>query len=266
METYTFTDERTALISGIPFRIAHFAQVDSTSDYIKRRLAAGHTDGLPYAAVADVQSAGRGRIGNRAFFSPDGGLYFSVAFPQTMLACGVPRLTIAAGVAAARAIESLCDCRISLKWVNDLLCNGKKAGGILCESVPCGGASSRAYIVGIGVNLSATALGGFMPEKAGALPQDVSRDRLMAAMLENLTAAYTDTSDDCVREYNERLALRGKRVLLRRDAGQEEVTVLGATEEGLVCRTDGGQTHTVRTCDEIVTDLYDAVRRSVRNT
>ncbi|MDE6398410.1 MAG: hypothetical protein K2L51_03725, partial [Clostridiales bacterium] len=182
---------------------------------------------------------------------------FSAAFPQSMLACGVQRITIAAGVAAARAIESLCDCRISLKWVNDLLYNGKKAGGILCESVPYNG--TRAYIVGIGVNLSAQALGDFMPEKAVALPQAVQRDALFFAILKNLTTAYADTSDTCLREYNERLALCGKRVVLRCGEEQEQATVLGATEEGLVCSTADGQTRTVRTCDEIVTDLYGVV-------
>lgn len=44
-------------------------------------------------------------------------------------------ITIAAAVAVARAVESLCGLRLQFKWVNDLFLEGKKAGGILSEAV-----------------------------------------------------------------------------------------------------------------------------------
>lgn len=247
---------RTMEEKGETFRIAYFDEIDSTSDYLKRQVAADNMPPLPFVAVADRQTAGRGRIGNRAFFSPRGGLYVSAAFAPETFACGVENATLAAGVATARAIESLSDCRVGLKWVNDVLLNGKKAAGILCESVVSPATARRVYIVGIGVNLSSAALGDFMPEKAGALPQSVDRDELLFAVLRQLYAVFTDDTAAFTEEYNARLVLRGKRLRLRYGEGSEECVVLGASSEGLLCRTDAGKLRVVRANDEILTDLY----------
>jgi BirA family biotin operon repressor/biotin-[acetyl-CoA-carboxylase] ligase len=67
--------------------------------------------------------------------------------------------TLACGVAAARAIESCAGIRIGLKWVNDLLYDGKKVGGILAEmpsvdsSATTTGAQPPPLVLGIGINL-----------------------------------------------------------------------------------------------------------------
>ena len=46
---------------------------------------------------------------------------------------GATTTTAKAAVILARAIESLCDCKIDIKWVNDLYLGGKKLSGILTE-------------------------------------------------------------------------------------------------------------------------------------
>lgn len=121
----------------------HFAQTDSTN-----RVALDWID-APHGAlvVADEQSAGRGRLG-RSWESPAGaGLYCSLVL---RLQTPVPALALMAGLGVARAIQEVSGLNIQCKWPNDVLCRGKKIGGILCE------ARDERVIVGIGLNLTHT--------------------------------------------------------------------------------------------------------------
>ena len=76
--------------------------------------------------VAKHQTAGKGRQG-KSFYSPDStGLYMSVVLPITPMEAYEFTLTAAAAVAAARAIENVCNISVQIKWVNDLYLHGKK--------------------------------------------------------------------------------------------------------------------------------------------
>ncbi|MBR3767698.1 MAG: biotin--[Clostridia bacterium] len=99
---------------------------------------------------ARSQTGGRGRLG-RYFFSPEGGLYFSVSFPLIGDEKNIPFITLLAGLATAEALEELTGVKTQLKWPNDIYFNGKKLGGILCELVS---GKQLTAIVGIGINLT----------------------------------------------------------------------------------------------------------------
>lgn len=233
-------------------------EVNSTSDYIKNKLHTGEELRFPYVVSALRQTEGRGRLQNRSFYSPQGGLYFSAAFLPQHIACGAENITLACGAAVATALEKLCGDSFAVKWVNDVLYRGKKVAGILCESLYYEKTQSNVYIIGIGVNASRAALDGFMPEKVGALPKAVDINTLRDTVMENLIAAFSDTSCRFVQEYNVRLTVLGKRVEIVKDGMAVTATVLGASGEGLLCRGDDGAPHIVRTCAEVITDLYAA--------
>ena len=97
---------------------------------------------------ADTQTGGRGRRGN-SFFSPDGGVYFSAAYPLEETD-NLPFLTLLAGLAAAETLDSY-GVYVQIKWPNDLYLRGKKLCGILTElvSLPAGNTA----VVGVGLNL-----------------------------------------------------------------------------------------------------------------
>lgn len=100
--------------------------------------------------VAERQLAGRGRRGNSWFSSPDASLTFSLLWrfsPQVQLT----GLSLAVGVALARALERLGIAGIALKWPNDVLLQGGKLAGVLIELVP--GARPSAAVIGVGINL-----------------------------------------------------------------------------------------------------------------
>jgi BirA family transcriptional regulator, biotin operon repressor / biotin---[acetyl-CoA-carboxylase] ligase len=97
------------------------------------------------------QTAGRGQ-NDRIWHSPAGVLTASVVLTQ-MPSAQLPKLSLAAGLAIIYAIEDLVVDRqncFRLKWPNDILFNGRKLAGILCEASSLG-AEGR-VVVGIGLN------------------------------------------------------------------------------------------------------------------
>lgn len=149
--------------------VVTFETVDSTSSELARRLRAGVPAGTVVAAGS--QTAGRGRVGRQWCSPPGGNLYLSLAVavppPQADNLTAVP---LAAGVAAADALVSAGLAEVRLKWPNDLLVEGRKLGGILCEA-PDPRARPLLVVVGIGLNLSAAPLEPALAEGAATLPE-----------------------------------------------------------------------------------------------
>ena len=149
----------------------HVAQTGSTNDDMKRMLRSPDAPPCP-VLVAGRQTGGRGRVG-RSFYSPDGGLYFSAAYPLPADAKDPALLTLLAGLAACKELETACGDGFSIKWPNDLYLNGRKLGGILTElvSLPFG----LCAVVGVGLNLTLA---------AENVPADLA-DKLTSLAIEN---------------------------------------------------------------------------------
>lgn len=134
--------------------------IESTNSRAAELAAMGAADGV--MVLARQQTAGRGRQGRTWISPPDAGIYVSFLLRPTGSVSDLPLYTIATGVACAQAIYECAGIRIGLKWVNDMVYEGRKLGGILAEipSTTGGDAgiskttSTRALIIGIGINLS----------------------------------------------------------------------------------------------------------------
>lgn len=129
-----------------------------TLDSTNSRAAAIAREAAPHGVIvfAREQTAGRGRLGRQWISQRDAGLYMSFLLRPEQKGQELALFTIAAGVAVAEAIEESTQVLVGLKWVNDLIVDGKKLGGILAE-MPAGTAVAGlngALIVGIGINLS----------------------------------------------------------------------------------------------------------------
>lgn len=188
--------------------------VDSTNTLAKKLAADGAPDQT--VIVSDAQTRGRGRMG-RPFFSPAGGLYMSVILRPHLRAEAVSVLTIAAAAAVCQAIEALTPHRTAIKWVNDVLVDGKKVCGILTEAVTdFESGMVESVAVGIGVNVR-TPPEGFPPElqkNAGSLfPEHVSRAALAAGIIDRLLG-YAQTLPDraFLDFYRSRSIVLGRRV------------------------------------------------------
>jgi BirA family biotin operon repressor/biotin-[acetyl-CoA-carboxylase] ligase len=124
------------------------ASVGSTNDEAWAAFAADAPDGT--VVVADAQSAGRGRLGRTWHTAPGKSLALSVLLRQGCEPPALHLLPLAAGLVVAEALEVL-GARPSLKWPNDVLLEGRKVAGVLCE------ARRGAAVVGVGVNLGQAA-------------------------------------------------------------------------------------------------------------
>lgn len=110
--------------------------------------------GAPHRTVlvCHRQTGGRGRRGRTWISSPAGSLTFSLLWrfpPGAPLPMG---LSLAVGVAVARALEDVGAQGVQLKWPNDVLVRGRKLAGILVD-LQNGRAAPAAAVIGIGINL-----------------------------------------------------------------------------------------------------------------
>lgn len=149
-----------------------------------------------FSVIATRQTAGKGRMG-RVFTSPDGGVYISILLRPNISLENLSFLTILAAVAVCQAIEKLTDLKPQIKWVNDVLINGKKICGILTEASIEGETGNIDHVViGIGVNVRTDILK--MPDEvrnvAGSLAQlckkPPRRAEVIAALLETFENGY----------------------------------------------------------------------------
>jgi BirA family biotin operon repressor/biotin-[acetyl-CoA-carboxylase] ligase len=169
-------------------------------------------------AVADHQSAGRGRLG-RSWEAPAG----------TALLCSIllkppperdPReLSLVAGVAVADALELTIGLSVQIKWPNDVMLRRRKVAGILAEL------RDGAVVVGMGINVNQTREQ--LPEGAGSLRtltgREYDREELLAQLLRDLEqryGAWIEGGLDAVYEgLGPRDFLRGRRVSVNGTTG-----------------------------------------------
>ncbi len=172
-----------------------FDTVDSTNDIAWDSARSGNPDGL--VVTAEHQTAGRGRFG-RTWHSRRGeGLLFSI-FIGEAVGDTLPSdaLVLAAGVSVADAVDALLGVELELKWPNDLLADGRKAGGILAERK----SGIAGIVVGAGMNVNgvpAVEDTAFPPVSLRALSgTDVSRAALLKTILRELDGWVTRLPGD----------------------------------------------------------------------
>lgn len=142
--------------SGLPAsgcRIDILFDTDSTNRCLTDRF--GQPDLHKHIVLAEGQHGGKGRRG-RTWASPFArGLYLSLGWHFALSPASLNALSLASGVALVRALNGLDMTGIHLKWPNDLVCAGKKMGGILLEA-RSETAASCDVVIGIGVNTCLT--------------------------------------------------------------------------------------------------------------
>jgi len=129
-------------------KLHHFDRVSSTMDVIHQLAAEGAGPGT--AVIAGEQLEGRGSRG-RTWHSPVGGLWLSVVFKPPAVE-GLEVISLRVGLAVAEAIQSRVPKPVQLKWPNDLMLEGRKLGGVLCEARWQGDALGW-VAVGVGMNV-----------------------------------------------------------------------------------------------------------------
>jgi BirA family biotin operon repressor/biotin-[acetyl-CoA-carboxylase] ligase len=187
-------------------RRERFPSVGSTNDVVRGWLAAGEPEIC--LAIADEQTAGRGRNGRTWTAPPGAGLLLSLGFRPTWLEPDrVWQLAAIVSLAMAEAAEdgaALAPGTISLKWPNDLVVLSSdailKVAGVLGETEGLGTDDPRA-VVGIGVNTNWDAAD-FPPELRSSMTslrtisdRDIDPDVLIATFVDRLEPLVDDLRD-----------------------------------------------------------------------
>jgi BirA family biotin operon repressor/biotin-[acetyl-CoA-carboxylase] ligase len=130
------------------WRVEHFDEIDSTNTYVKDR--AEEPEGL--VALADFQTAGRGRMDRRWLSPPRSSLLCSILLAPGLEPDQLQLVVALVALSARSALERLSGLRASLKWPNDLVVGGDKLAGLLAEIVAHD--DELRVVVGIGINLT----------------------------------------------------------------------------------------------------------------
>jgi biotin-[acetyl-CoA-carboxylase] ligase/type 3 pantothenate kinase len=129
--------------------LVQLSSVDSTNTHCLEALR--NNKGLPAVAVwTDRQTAGRGRSGKSWTSVPGASLCLSVGFRLPTGFQPVEGFSVAVGVALVQVLRRF-GANIDLKWPNDLIFQGRKLGGVLCEAVTSD--QEQLWVAGVGINL-----------------------------------------------------------------------------------------------------------------
>jgi BirA family biotin operon repressor/biotin-[acetyl-CoA-carboxylase] ligase len=208
-------------------RIDYYPSIDSTM-----RAAAGCQRGT--IVIAGEQLAGQGRHGHTWHSAANTGLYCSLVLKPS------PLLTLALGLAAVEAITRATGLVCDIRWPNDLMLGGKKAGGILVQLV------EGSAIAGIGINVNHQSFPRHLATEATSLALQAGRQ----FHLEDILVALVPAAEAMVKEDQSailRLFTRtssyaaGRRVIVHQASGVVQGTTAGLDPDGfLVVRQDDG--------------------------
>ena len=227
-------------------KTVHFArETDSTNLWIKRLAKEGASEGT--LALAEFQSAGRGRLG-RSWEVPEGtSVMMSIRLRPKFQHQYAPTLTLVMGMAVAKAVKSL-GFDVSIKWPNDVVVSHKKICGILTEMGVRDGKIDYA-VIGVGINVNIKEFPEEMADKATSLylesGKEFDRSQIPGLVMEAFEEYYEKFAATCdlsglKEEYESILANYNQPVRVLAKEPYEGVA-RGITDGGelLVEKTDG---------------------------
>ena len=204
-------------------RLVVYEAVESTNDIARELAESGAPPGT--TVLADHQTRGRGQHG-RAWHAASGrGVLLSVLLrPRSGPDRSPGVLPIRVGLAAARAVQRVTGLAPGLKWPNDLVADGRKLGGILCEGAMAG----DEFFVVAGIGLNVLQRDGEFPPGLDPRPVslamlrpgqgEVARAALAGAIAREVGALGSDAARPLsgaeLREFADRDILRGRSVSL----------------------------------------------------
>ena len=227
-------------------KTVHFARkTDSTNLWIKRLAKEGAPEGT--LALAEFQSAGRGRLG-RSWEVPEGtSVMMSILLRPKFEPQYAPMLTLVMGMAVAKAVKKF-GFDVSIKWPNDVVVSHKKICGILTEMGVRDGKIDYA-VIGVGINVNIREFPEEMADKATSLylesGKEFDRSQIPGLVMEAFEEYYEKFAATCdlsglKEEYESILANYNQPVRVLAKEPYEGVA-RGITDGGelLVEKTDG---------------------------
>ena len=247
-------------------KTVHFAkETDSTNEWCKRMSKEGAEHGT--LAVAEFQSAGKGRLGRR-WTAPEGSsVMMSILLRPEFEPQYASMLTLVMGLSVAQAVKEL-DVEVSIKWPNDVVVSRKKICGILTEMGLENG-KIREVIIGIGINVNLEEIQDDLKDKATSLYLETGkkydRNRVIGLIMEKFEKNYEKFVKTCdlslmLDDYNAMLANRSQPVRILDKLNPYEGIAIGIDREGeLLVKVSDGAIRKVCSGELSVRGLYSYV-------
>jgi BirA family biotin operon repressor/biotin-[acetyl-CoA-carboxylase] ligase len=225
-------------------KLYYFKKLPSTNLFARELIDQKVNNGS--VVVADVQTHGRGRK-DRTWFSPTGGLWFSVIIYPDIPPRKSMMLTMAASLGVVDGIKTITGIVPIIKWPNDVIIKGKKVCGILTE-IDAEIDRINFAIVGIGLNVNNTLPIDFS-KYATTLRQErgskVSRVQLLRSILKSFDEQYEKLArgkyDDIRKNWLSFSQIIGKHVRVHEGSIRLEGIVDDVDEDGsLILKNDDG--------------------------
>lgn len=165
--------------------------IDSTNTYLK-----SNKTNYNHIVISNEQTGGRGRL-NRKFFSlKNSGIYMSILVNPNCFIDQALKITALTSVAVYSAIKEQYGININIKWVNDLIINNLKVGGILCEGeIELNKSTLTNMIIGIGINVKNIDFPNEIKDIATSIENNtnkkVTRNDLIASIINYFDLFYT---------------------------------------------------------------------------
>ncbi len=228
-----------------------FQVIDSTNAYLLSLARDGAAEGT--VVQADYQTSGRGRKERKWFAAPGKNLLFSILLKPELEIDYSKKIVLAAAIILAETIKqyleihNLPSVKISFKWPNDLMVNGRKLSGILAESI-LRDKKIVAMVLGIGINLNEAIdeMDSSIQQTATSLfqltGQQINREEFLTIFLRQFEKDYErferNFYNQVVEEWKAHCDQIGQKVLISTPFGEEEGVVKDINESGYLIYED----------------------------
>ena len=213
-------------------------ETDSTNNYAMM-LADGNKARHGLTITAQSQTGGRGQRGNSWIDEPGQNLLMSmITVPGRPITAQFVFNCLIATIICKIVSELISDCRVEVKWPNDIIVNDKKAGGLLIENVLRGSGWNYA-IIGLGLNINQQAFPDSLPW-ATSIGKEAQTNFEIASVRDRIAGAVLDAVESLASEhiimeqYNAVLFRRGQLQTFRKGNNCWLATVLFVTTDGLL--------------------------------
>ena len=179
-------------------KVYSYTLVDSTMKIAYSLAKKGVEEGA--VVLAEEQTQGKGKE-NRYWFSPKGGLWFSIILrPHQINLSNIPQLNILGAVGIVEAIErDFFTLSPQIRWPNDALIRKKKVGGVLCRAKSIG-ENVDFVIMGIGINLNIDEFPSPLCFTATSLKREIGhyipKEVFLSGILRELEKLYISSKDN----------------------------------------------------------------------